>query len=434
MLVRAWEQVTALKIANCIRHCGFSTEALQADEPPVLEHGVTAPMVDVLEDVCFADYVDVDSSAMVRSAEPVAASDDEEEDKAPVRPSAPEVMARLNAAQQPSSTAECAGPSRTVESDSPQSDLVSASPQRQQSASLGATAASSSSGTLEQQIAANLAASVDTLTAELLQSGPQKDVSCRSKSASSRQRWASRGLGDSCDADSSGTESSECASEGEVDGRVTRLQGGSGVGSTLDENDIDEETMSGDRDVEHQHGSRHSASGGSSGASGSCCHWWNLGTTGSSGSAAGSMADPSREGCSSAAASREEDDESVLLRLLELQDRRGVAAATPLHQCRSSWNRKGASKGKRRPREGCRHLLLLSLLSKSGHSRSASEPGPSSCESQAAAPLVEDSPPEKSVMAYQDSQIQSQSKPRTGGDHMGMYRLPQQLLERLLRE
>ncbi|KAH7948510.1 hypothetical protein HPB52_023599 [Rhipicephalus sanguineus] len=89
------------------------TEALQADEPPVLEHGVTAPMADVLEDVCFADYVDVDSSAVVcgaltddditcqvRSAEPVAASDDdEEEDEAPVRPSAAEVMARLNAAR-----------------------------------------------------------------------------------------------------------------------------------------------------------------------------------------------------------------------------------------------------------------------------------------------------------------------------------------------
>lgn len=313
-----------------------------------------------------------------------------------------------NAAEQPGSMAECAGPSRTAEPDSPQSDLLPASPQRQLDISLGPTAASSSSGSLEQRIAANLAASVDTLTAELLRSGPQKDVSCRTKSVSARHKWASRGLGDSCDADSSGTESSECASEGEVDGRVTRLQGGASAGSTLDENDIDEETMSGDRDVEHQHGSHHSASGGSNGASGGCCHWWNLGAAGSSGSAAGAMADPSRDGCSSAAAaSREEDDESVLLRLLELQDRRGVAAAAaPLHQCRSGWSRKGASKGKRRSREGCRHLLLLSLLSKSGHSRSASEPGPSLCENQVAAPLVEDSPPEKSVATNYSSELE----------------------------
>ncbi|XP_075738878.1 uncharacterized protein LOC142784350 [Rhipicephalus microplus] len=70
-------------------------------------------MADVLEDVCFADYVDVDSSAVVcgaltygdimcqvRSAEPVAASDDdEEEDEALVRPPAAEVMAGLNAAR-----------------------------------------------------------------------------------------------------------------------------------------------------------------------------------------------------------------------------------------------------------------------------------------------------------------------------------------------
>ncbi|XP_037566254.1 E3 ubiquitin-protein ligase TRIM37-like [Dermacentor silvarum] len=313
-----------------------------------------------------------------------------------------------NAAEQPGSMAECAGPSRAAEPDSPQSDLLPASPQRQLDISLGPTAASSSSGSLEQRIAANLAASVDTLTAELLRSGPQKDVSCRTKSVSARHKWASRGLGDSCDADSSGTESSECASEGEVDGRVTRLQGGASAGSTLDENDIDEETMSGDRDVEHQHGSHHSASGGSNGASGGCCHWWNLGAAGSSGSAAGAMADPSRDGCSSAAAaSREEDDESVLLRLLELQDRRGVAAAAaPLHQCRSGWSRKGASKGKRRSREGCRHLLLLSLLSKSGHSRSASEPGPSSCENQVAVPLVEDSPPEKSVATNYSSELE----------------------------
>ncbi|KAH8025115.1 hypothetical protein HPB51_003031 [Rhipicephalus microplus] len=45
-----------------------TTEALQAEEPPVLEHGVTAPMADALEDVCFADYVDVDSGAVVCDA------------------------------------------------------------------------------------------------------------------------------------------------------------------------------------------------------------------------------------------------------------------------------------------------------------------------------------------------------------------------------
>ncbi|KAH6944556.1 hypothetical protein HPB50_003871 [Hyalomma asiaticum] len=110
MLVHAWEQVTALTIANYYRHCSFITQAmqaLQADELSVFEHGVSAPM----EDICFADYVDVDASAVVcgaltdddiifqvRSSEPVAASD-EEEDEAPVQLSAAEVMARLNAAR-----------------------------------------------------------------------------------------------------------------------------------------------------------------------------------------------------------------------------------------------------------------------------------------------------------------------------------------------
>ncbi|KAH9378126.1 hypothetical protein HPB48_020518 [Haemaphysalis longicornis] len=348
-----------------------------------------------------------------------------------------------NAAEQPGSgVGDGAGPSRAAEPDSPQSDLLPPSPRRHSSLGAVAAAGSSSGSSLEQQIAANLAASVDTLTAELLRSGPQKDVTCRAKSsASSRHyRWASRPLGDSCDADSSGTESSECASEGEVDGRVTRLHDNTSTASTLDENDVDEETIrSGDRDVEHQHGGACSQHGGSDGGgSGSCYHWWDLGrATGSGGASASAassssavgeaLSDPSREGatagCSSSAVapsggvSREEDDESVLLRLLELQDRRGAAsaaaasmgAAPSLHQCRSSssasssgWpaggGRKGPTKGKRRSRDGCRHLLLLSLLSKIDHGRSASEPGPSSCESQAA-PLVEDSPPEKSVSA-----------------------------------
>lgn len=336
-----------------------------------------------------------------------------------------------NAAEQPGSgMGDGAGPSRVAEPDSPQSDLLPPSPRRH-SSSLGAAAASSGGSSLEQQIAANLAASVDTLTAELLRSGPQKDVACRAKSsASSRHyRWASRPLGDSCDADSSGTESSECASEGEVDNRVTRLHDNTTTASTLDENDVDEETMSGDRDVEHQHGSgacsHHGGSESGGGSGSSCYHWWDLGraTGGASSSSAlvgeaatAPLTDPSREGggaaCSSGGGvSREEDDESVLLRLLELQDRRGAAAAAvggaaaapSLHQCRSSssgWpgGRKGPTKGKRRSRDGCRHLLLLSLLSKIDHGRSASEPGPSSCENQAA-PLVEDSPPEKSVSA-----------------------------------
>ncbi|KAH6943674.1 hypothetical protein HPB50_025066 [Hyalomma asiaticum] len=65
---------------------------------------VTAPMADVLEDVCFADYVDVDSSAVVCGAltddDMSGENDDgEEEDEAPVRPSAAEVMAGLNAAR-----------------------------------------------------------------------------------------------------------------------------------------------------------------------------------------------------------------------------------------------------------------------------------------------------------------------------------------------
>lgn len=95
MLVRAWEQATVVTIANCNCHCAFGTQALQGNEPPALEHGVTAPMTDVLEDVCFPGNVKVDARAVVcgaltdediisqvRSSEPVNASDEEEEEEA----------------------------------------------------------------------------------------------------------------------------------------------------------------------------------------------------------------------------------------------------------------------------------------------------------------------------------------------------------------
>lgn len=139
--------------------------------------------------------------------------------------------------------------------------------------------------------------------------------------------------------------------------------------------------MSGDRDVERQQGSQQ----------GGCCHWWSPETM-------GGAAGCSREGpVLSTPACREEDDESVLLRLLELQDRRGaVAASGASHQCRGAWARRGAAKGKRRSRDSCRHLLLLSLLSKSGDAGAKSEPGPSTCRGQAAA-QVDASPPEKPV-------------------------------------
>ncbi|CAN7984830.1 unnamed protein product, partial [Ixodes hexagonus] len=231
------------------------------------------------------------------------------------------------------------------------------------------------------------------------------DVVRRPKSSSSH-RWSSRTLGDSCDADSSGTES-EGASEGELDDRVTRLQGASAPGSTLDENDVDEETMSGDRDVERQ--PRHGSAG--------CCHWWSLGASGST-AASSPVAGPSREVAPNGAstpACREEDDESVLLRLLELQDRRGAAAAvaaaataantTAPHQCRGSWGRKGGSKGKRRSRDGCRHLLLLSLLSKSGASRS--EPGPSTCRASQVTTPIDGCSPDKSVRPDYSLELES---------------------------
>ncbi|XP_029826213.3 E3 ubiquitin-protein ligase TRIM37 [Ixodes scapularis] len=291
-----------------------------------------------------------------------------------------------NTAEQPGIVGDGGGPSRAVEPESPQSDLLPASPQHR--------------GLLHEvpcergTASSTLAASVDSLAAELLRSGPQKDAARRPKSSASH-RWPSRALGDSCDADSSGTDS-EGASEGELDDRVTRLQGTSASGSTLDENDIDEETMSGDRDVERQPG--HGGTG--------CCHWWGLGAGGAT--AASPVAGPSREATgSSTPACREEDDESVLLRLLELQDRRGAvaaaaAAANAPHQCRGSWGRKGGGKGKRRSRDGCRHLLLLSLLAKS-----RSEPGPSTCRAAQAAASLDGCSPDKSVVPDYSLELES---------------------------
>lgn len=157
-------------------------------------------------------------------------------------------------------------------------------------------------------------------------------VSCRGTDVTRHPLGASGGKPtelprDSCDADSSSTES-EGMSEGEVDsGKKAQAEL-----PVLDENDVDEETMSGDRDVDQ--------------ARARCCRWW--GTAGGT----------------------EEDDESVLLRLLELQDRHGGG-----HR---AWKKaaSGVSSsipGKKRG-DGCRHLLLLSLLSRDSSRMPASPP------------------------------------------------------------
>ncbi|KAH6921309.1 hypothetical protein HPB50_027696 [Hyalomma asiaticum] len=57
------------------------------------------PWRTILEDVCFADHIHVDASAVVGGllTDDIVRDDYEEEDEAPVRPSATEVMAGLNA-------------------------------------------------------------------------------------------------------------------------------------------------------------------------------------------------------------------------------------------------------------------------------------------------------------------------------------------------
>lgn len=118
MLVHAWDQVTAATIANCFRHCGFdiaSSEAT-ADSTATADSGqdgedIPASVRQALQDVDFTDYVDADKSAMVcgaltdeeiiahvRGGEPAMEDDDgeEENEEAPVRPCASEVMEALD--------------------------------------------------------------------------------------------------------------------------------------------------------------------------------------------------------------------------------------------------------------------------------------------------------------------------------------------------
>ncbi|XP_064460788.1 E3 ubiquitin-protein ligase TRIM37-like isoform X2 [Ornithodoros turicata] len=157
----------------------------------------------------------------------------------------------------------------------------------------------------------------------LLSSVGGNNVGCRGAEAfcasSNNPKVAERTKG-CCDADSSSNDSEGVSEALLVNGKETPSEP-----PAVDENDVDDETMSGDRDVEQ--------------ARARCCRWW--------GTATGT----------------EEDDESVLLRLLELQDRHGGS-----HR---AW--KKAVNG-RKHGDGCRHLLLLSLLSRESSHVPASPP------------------------------------------------------------
>lgn len=113
MLVRAWDQVTAATIANCFRHYGLAVadEGTEAACQPCQHEVIPAGLRDALEEISFDDYVDADSSAVVCAAlsdediiaqesgeEPVDEDDRDEEEEAPVRASASQVMEAIGVA------------------------------------------------------------------------------------------------------------------------------------------------------------------------------------------------------------------------------------------------------------------------------------------------------------------------------------------------
>lgn len=118
MLVRAWEQVTATTIANCFRHSGFAAGSAQDScdvDVDGAEELMPVALRDTLRGVRFADYVEVDTGAsvcgaltdediiaQVAGAQPDAEEpegEEDENDEAPVRPSASAVMEALNVAR-----------------------------------------------------------------------------------------------------------------------------------------------------------------------------------------------------------------------------------------------------------------------------------------------------------------------------------------------